>query len=236
MNIVILIFVLMLIIYGFIIIDLYPIWDDFNMRYIMKKSYKTNTSIDIHFNNLDTILNKSGDFEGHIGCSKNKINYILDILKKYNIKCVAEIGFNAGHSTSLFLDNKNINKVISFDLCKHKYSKKCLQYIQKTFNNRFDIICGDSTITIPIYINKYVFDLIFIDGGHYDNIPFLDIQNTIRYLSNKNTLLLIDDTYYSFIINKLTKHTVDKAVFYYIKHNKIKKISSIPGLSLYTLL
>ena len=57
MNIVILIFVLMLIIYGFIIIDLYPIWDDFKMRYIMKKSYKTNTSIDIHFNNLDTILN-----------------------------------------------------------------------------------------------------------------------------------------------------------------------------------
>ena len=226
--------VFMIILYILVIIDLYPLWNDFKLRYILKQSYITNSSLDKHFKYLDNIVIQSGDFEGHIGCSENKIKFIQNILNHYKIKNISEIGFNAGHSSSLFLSNSNTNKLVSFDLCQHIYSKKCIEYIKNTFNNKFILICGDSTKTIPQYNNH--FDLIFIDGGHYGDIPYLDIQNTIDYLSNKNSLLLIDDTYYSYIISKVIKNNVDNAVNYFIKNNKIKLISSIPGLSLFMIL
>lgn len=214
-----------------IIIDLYPLWDDFKSRYRLQKSYITNSPLDIHFKYLDSIIKKSVDFEGHTACSKNKIKFINNILDKYNIKNIAEIGFNAGHSTAIFLNNKNINSVVSFDLGQHEYSQKCIKYIKNISKNRFSIVLGNSIETVPKYKGE-LFDLVFIDGGHYDNIPYLDIKNTIEYLSKKNTLLLIDDTFYSYIISIISKINVDKAVNHYIKINKIKLLSSIRGLSL----
>ena len=133
----------------FIIYDLYPIWNDLKMRYILQKSFITNTSLDIHFNYLDTIIKNSGDFEGHIACSKNKLVFIQNILNKYNIKTIAEIGFNAGHSSALFLHNEAIRSLCSFDLCNHAYSDKSIKYIKNTFKNRFKIVCGNSTKTVP---------------------------------------------------------------------------------------
>ena len=227
-------FIIYLIVVSFVIYDLYPIWNDLKWRYFLQTSFITNTTLDKHFNYLDTIMNHSGDFEGHIACSENKIAFIQNILKKYNIKTIAEIGFNAGHSSALFLHNTSIRRLLSFDLCNHTYSGKSIEYIKTTFKNRFRIVCGDSTKTIPTYSGSR-YDLVFIDGGHYGNIPYLDIQNTMKYLSKKGGLLLIDDTYYSFIISKCINHNVDNAVNYYVKNNKIKWIDSIPGLSLYSV-
>ena len=85
--------------------DIYPLWDDYQFRYISQKSYITNTKLDDDFKILDNIVRKSADFEGHIGCSKYKIKFITNLLNKYNIKTVAEIGFNAGHSAALFLNH-----------------------------------------------------------------------------------------------------------------------------------
>ena len=226
------IIIIYIIINLFIIWDLYPLWIDYKFRYIQQKSYLTNTYLDIDFTNLDNIIKSTGDFEGHIACSKSKISYINNILDKYKIRNVCEIGFNAGHSATLFLNHKrNINNLQSFDLCNHKYSESCIKYIKLKYKSRFNIKCGDSKITIPKYKGPK-FDLVFIDGGHFDNMPYIDIQNTIKFLSKPGTLILLDDTHYSYIIKLFTNHTVDKAWNKFIKKGIIKPISSIRGLTL----
>jgi len=187
--------------------------------------------LDNHFNKLDNIMLNSGDFEGHIGLSRSKISFIQEILKMYDIKSIAEIGFNGGHSTAIFLQNPKTENVLSFDLCTHKYSTDAVSYIKRNFNNRFSIICGDSTKMIPKY-NGNSFDLILVDGGHYDNIPFLDIKNSIKYLARSGTYILMDDTFYSFLISSISNHTVDETWKHFINIGKIKNIKSIRGLSL----
>jgi len=127
---------------------------------------------------------RSDDFEGHIACSKSKINFINNILINYPIHNVSEIGFNAGHSAAIFLNSTNINNCTSFDLCTHTYSSMAKQYMKQKYKHRLTIICGNSQVTIPKY-NSHRFDLVFIDGGHYNNVPYLDIQNSISYLCKK---------------------------------------------------
>ena len=59
----------------FIFWDMYPLWKDYQWRYLFKKSYKTGTSLDKHYQILDNIIHQTGDFEGHIGCSGDKIHF-----------------------------------------------------------------------------------------------------------------------------------------------------------------
>lgn len=212
------------------IIDLYPLFRDYELRYLLKKSSFHVPKLKYDFFKLDKIMYNNQDFEGHIGCSKYKINFIINILNNYNIKTIAEIGFNGGHSAALFLNCKKIYKLRSFDLCNHKYSKKSILYIKNKFKNRFYISCGNSLNTVPQYIGDK-FDMVFIDGGHYNNIPYLDTINTIKYLLKPNGYILMDDTFYSYIVNFMKKNNVNKTWKFFIKHNIIKQIDSIRGLS-----
>ena len=73
-----------------------------------------------------------------------------------------EIGFNAGHSSELFLKYTSAH-VTSFDLGEHPYVSHAKEYID-AYPGRHSLIIGDSTVTVPKCIGKY--DIIFIDGGH----------------------------------------------------------------------
>ena len=215
--------------------DLYPLWIDYRWRYLLQKSFHTGTSLDNHYEKLDLIIHQSGDFEGHIGCSKDKISFLTKIIKKYNPLNIAEIGFNAGHSSCLFMNTNPNCSVTSFDLCNHKYSKKTQDYLKQNFPNRLKIICGDSTKTIPNFYTKKRFDLIFIDGGHENNIPYLDLKNSLKNLAKKGSLIIMDDTHYSFLVSKWLKlkytFTVDDAWLKFIDKD-IKEIDNIRGMSL----
>jgi len=130
-------FIFLLIISIFVIWDIYPLFLDYEFRYLLKTSIQKYKLLTYDFNNLDKIVHQTGDFEGHIGCSKYKIQFINNILDKYPINTVAEIGFNAGHSSIIFLNHpKNIDNVKSFDLCNHKYSQKTQKYIKNKFKKR----------------------------------------------------------------------------------------------------
>ena len=221
----------------FIIWDMYPLWKDYKWRYLLQQSYQTGTDLDKHYQILDNIIHNTGDFEGHIGCSRDKIQFLKGVIKKYLPKKIAEIGFNAGHSSCLFLHTDSNCKVTSFDLCEHKYSGKTQEYIKKQFPGRLDIICGDSTQTVPKYIHKSKdrFDLIFVDGGHENNLPYLDLKNSLQFLAKKGSLIIMDDTYYSFLVTQWLKlkytFTVDNAWKAFLDKN-IKQIDSIRGMSL----
>lgn len=130
-------------------------------------------------------------------------NYIeqINILKKYasieNVTNIMEIGFNCGHSSELFLSCKENNVVTSFTV----YNKAFIngfKYMDYKYNDRLNMVLGDSTKTVLDYHNKNPdkkFDLIFIDGAHWDPLPMLDLKNC-KLLAHENTIILFDDTCY----------------------------------------
>ena len=132
---------------------------------------------------------------------------LRELVAKSSPKSIMEIGFNAGHSALLFLENTPPEtKVVSFDLGEYAYVFAAKRYIDSVFPGRHTLVTGDSTFTIPNYedhvahrMNNPVtapphkFDLIFIDGGHQDDIPLKDIINSRRLARSNETIVAIDD-------------------------------------------
>jgi predicted O-methyltransferase YrrM len=107
-----------------------------------------------------------------------------------NIKTALEIGFNAGHSAEIMLENNPELNLISFDLGDHGYSLIGKQYIDITYPGRHTLIIGDSTMSIPKFIKDFpekTFDLLFIDGGHDYEVAKADLENC-RYLAHKESI------------------------------------------------
>jgi hypothetical protein len=106
-------------------------------------------------------LNNRGfySFEGHSQNIQQQVDDLIKLTNKPNIT-VMEIGFNAGHSADIFLQNNKELTVTSFDLGKHPYVITGKRYIDVIYPNRHKLVLGDSKITIPKFIkeNKINFD------------------------------------------------------------------------------
>ncbi len=144
---------------------------------------------------------KSHGFHEFEGYSQQVPKQIEDLLYLTNrpINNVMEIGFNAGHSAELFLENNPSMTLTSFDLGAHPYVSTAKYFIDTVYPNRHTLILGDSRVTVPDYSKKNPqtrFDIIFIDGGHQYDIAKKDILNCIK-LAHHDTLVLLDDTMYT---------------------------------------
>ena len=121
---------------------------------------------------------------------------------------ICEIGFNAGHSTMLMLlgRDKSPLEFTIFDIGHHKYTKPAFEYIKSKFTNvNFEYVEGDSTVTMPEWINTHSelvgkYDLVHVDGGHDDYCILNDMLNTDQ-LVKVNGIVIVDDTN-SQVINK----------------------------------
>ena len=135
--------------------------------------------------------------EGHI-CTKQSSmpQFFIDLLRDNpQIERIAEIGFNAGHSSVLFLSERSDVEVTSFDIMRHGYVKVGKEFVDTNYPGRHRLIGGDSLKSVPEFHCNHpgeTFDLIFIDGGHRYDIALNDIIN-MKALAHKNTLVVIDD-------------------------------------------
>jgi predicted O-methyltransferase YrrM len=172
---------------------------------------------------LDEIIKKTGElmegnclYEHHRNFIFRYDNNIENL--RYNIftlcknrQSVLEVGFNGGHSVALYMySNPNI-LIKSFDICEHKYSEKCANYIKEYSNNNFELIKGDSQQTLKSYKADMAFDIIHIDGGHHIGIAKNDLYECKKF-SHKDTILIFDDTHCGWINHLLETEITNKLI------------------------
>jgi len=153
----------------------------------------------------DYYLVEGGSYQ--INAQVERLRELVASVAASGPKAIMEIGFNAGHSALLFLAiTPPETKVVSFDLGEYAYVFAAKRYIDSVFPGRHTLVTGDSTFTIPNYEEQVAhrmnnpnsapphrFDLIFIDGGHQDDIPLKDIMNSQRLARSPDTIVAIDD-------------------------------------------
>ena len=174
-----------------------------------------------HFDKLYKICKEIGEnVEGNCFTKHNNIDRTINelIYKQLNLFSlgmnatnIMEIGFNAGHSCLLFLLSNPNSKLTIFDICQHKYTKPCFEYLQSVFPNRLKIFPGDSTKTVAEFYNNNPntkFDLIHIDGCHDGDIPNKDFYNSLKMATD---IIIWDDTQ-SRRLNNLFKGYIKKGL------------------------
>ena len=145
---------------------------------------------------VNKYINERGivGYDGNVGQIIEQQSKLKEILDQSNPKKILEIGFNAGHSSELFLSNTSAT-VLSFEIKKNDCVKAIHNHLNKLYDNRHSIIYGDSKETIPQYIYENPderFDLIFIDGGHELITAQTDLLNCMS-LSHESTVVIMDD-------------------------------------------
>jgi predicted O-methyltransferase YrrM len=150
---------------------------------------------------LDEYLAAQGSCvtEGHIGKYPEKLKFFASLFRDATkIRTIGEIGFNAGHSSDLFLSTYPSCTVVSFDIMDHPYATIGKRYIDQQYPGRHSLIPGDSQQTVSEFYQSHPtvrFDLIFIDGGHSFPIAYSDIVHMQR-LASPSTIIVVDDINY----------------------------------------
>jgi predicted O-methyltransferase YrrM len=111
------------------------------------------------------------------------------------IKTIGEVGFNVGMSSAVFLHAIPDAKVYSFDIGHWSYVGHQKALIDRLWPGRHMLTIGDSRQSVPQFtelVKEPIFDFVFIDGGHQDNIPISDIMNFLK-LVKPGGILCIDD-------------------------------------------
>ena len=157
-----------------------------------------------HFDNLESIVMQSGAFlEGNCFYENMKLNKRVELIpKQRNLFSIArgrneilEIGFNAGHSTLLFLLANPLCKVTCFDLCTHSYVLPSFRYLEDHFPGQLRMFQGNSNHKVAefhIYNPGKKFDVLHIDGGHGLNVAHTDFINC-RNLTHSQSVVIWDD-------------------------------------------
>ena len=135
--------------------------------------------------------------EGHV--QPSQVQFLQSIVEQNpSIQVIVETGFNGGHSSAAFLSVRPNISVLSFDLGRWDYVNKAKSLIDKCYPGRHALVLGDSTQTIPStiqYCPSDKVDMLFIDGGHFGQVPLQDVQHLLPW-AKSDALIIMDDINY----------------------------------------
>ena len=129
---------------------------------------------------------------GSIAAHRNQIDFYYRTATSPAVRTICEVGFNAGHSTAVWLAANPAAIIHSFDLFRANYSTQTLSYLQGRFPGRIISHSGDSTRSVPATPLSPPCDLVHVDGRHsYLNV----VQDFVNLLvkSRDDALFLFDD-------------------------------------------
>jgi hypothetical protein len=92
---------------------------------------------------------------------------IKDVISIVRPQKILEIGFNAGNSSFLWLENSEAS-VVSVEKNDNDSVQKAANLLTKEFNSRFKLIISDSQ-EVYNQIKNIQFDIVFIDGDHTED-------------------------------------------------------------------
>lgn len=134
------------------------------------------------------------DQEG--SCNPGQIDFFWAFLRQQTeIKNILEIGFNSGLSAAAFLEARSDIRLVSVDIGVHTYVLRAKQWLERLFPGRHMLVIGDSLDVLPQMEHRFpgfVPDLVWVDGGHDGDVPYMDICNACK-LVGKTGLILVDD-------------------------------------------
>jgi predicted O-methyltransferase YrrM len=143
---------------------------------------------------------------GHMPPSEKVIDFWRVVKEKTDFKRMAEIGFNAGHSSSIVLSLFKDVSVQSYDIGQFDITFTNEILVKNKFQDRFSLTIKDSRDITSDDIKNC--DLLFVDGGHDYEIVSKDIE---LFISSRSQYLVLDD---------LQHRGVKKAYEEYLKDNR----------------
>lgn len=123
----------------------------------------------------------------------------VNIIRDHGIQTLFEIGFNAGHSATVFLTAMETRAIYTcFDTFEHAYSKPCFDFLKSTLQHDLHAIQGNSIHMFPLYFKTHpeqvnTIDCIHIDGGH-DRLTFESDLKYAKLFLKPGGILILDDT------------------------------------------
>ncbi len=133
--------------------------------------------------------------EGHSGNFLEETLAYHMLVQALFVETVCETGFNAGHSTLMWLTTNPKARVYSFDIGSHEYSRPMAQYLAEEFPGRLHVTWGDSTVTLPAFRKAHpevTCDFLIIDGGHSHEVCQSDYDN-FKEMANDKSIILLDN-------------------------------------------
>ena len=114
------------------------------------------------------------------------------------VRRICEVGFNEGHSASLWLAANPAAEVVMFDLYDQPSAPLGETFLRSEFgDDRLHVVRGASQLTVPLFAATHPAakcDLLVIDGAHDDDLVSKDISNLRHLARGAFHLLLLDDT------------------------------------------
>lgn len=134
--------------------------------------------------------------EGNIASSEKALNMYFEVARGPLVKNVCDIGFNAGHSSAVFLNANPDARVFAFDLGQFSYTISNAKLMSDLFPERFYIIYGQSQTSVDAFKQDvggdFKCDVISVDGDHSTEGTYADLLNFQSLASCRNWVLMDD--------------------------------------------
>ena len=71
------------------------------------------------------------------------------------VRQICEVGFNAGHTSLLWLEAVPTARVTAFDMGDMAYAAKQAALLKRAYGNRFEVVWGSSLETVPAHAQGF---------------------------------------------------------------------------------